>query len=234
MNSNNKETKKTNNNEPIEEQPIEKEYESLFPSMDIKEDFSDPSDNIFNEFSKMNNMFFGNFFPEIKFLNEKKHSENKTNEINNNKINNNGSTIISKVYCSKYENKNGEPHQECYESNSIEQTDKEGHDISEKNELYKNSNGIQKASKQCMLDKKGTKIIRQRNVKNGEHNEKKLYKGLEEKDFDGFNKEYNQYKEKIGFKKNYKFLNEMNSYFNRGNNLLSNESGNKKALSKRN
>ena len=227
MNSN---TKKTNNTIK-EQQPIEKECEDIFPtSMDIKEDFSEPNENIFNDnFSKVNNMFFGNLFPEAKYLNENNHPEN-----NNNKINNNGSTIISQVYCSRFDNKNGEPHEERYESHSIEQTDKEGHDISEKNELYKNSNGIQKAAQQCMLDKKGTKTIKQRNVKNGEHNEKKLYKNLEEKDVDKFNKEYNQYKEKVGFKKNYKVLNEMNKCFNNEKNLLSNGKGNKKAIQKKN
>ena len=174
--------KETKNNQPID---------NIFPSMDIKEEFSEPN----NE-------------------------------------NNKGSTVISSVYCSKYENYNGEPHEECYQSSNIEQTDKDGHDIYEKNELYKNSNGVQKAAKQCTLDKKGTKTIKERNVKNGKHNEKKLYKNIEEKDVDGFNKEYNQYKEKVGFKKNYKVLNEMNSCIDKGDNLLSNEKENKKALKK--
>lgn len=55
-------------------------------------------------------------------------------------------TMISKFYCSKVDYRNGKPHQECYQSQSIKQIDIQGHKISEKQEAYKNSRtGIQKA-----------------------------------------------------------------------------------------
>ena len=228
-----------NENKESQEQKEQIEQNEIPMTMDIKEDFSEHDDHIFNNFNKefnhMNNLFFGNLsnslFPEKK-LKDKKANNNEV--IPDKILGNNPSTFISKVHCSKYVNTNGKPHHECYESQSIKQTDKEGHDISEKNELYKNSNGIQKASHQCMLDNKGKKIIKQKNLNNGECNEKKLFKGLSENDLEKFDNEYNQYKEKVGFKNNYKVLNQMNKGSSKNNNMLLNEKENEKIIQKRN
>ena len=224
---------KNNKNQESQEQKEQIEQNEIPMTMDIKEDFSENDDRIFNNFNKefnhMNNLFFG--FPEMK-LKDKMASDEKI--IPDEILGNNQGTCISQVHCSSYVNTNGKPHHESYESHSIKQTDKEGHNISEKTELYKNSNGIQKASQQCMLDEKGKKIIKERNLNNGECNEKKIFKGLNEKDLPKFDNEYNNYKEKVGFKDNYKVLNEMNKGSSKNNNMLLDEKENKKITHKRN
>ena len=107
----------------------------------------------------------------------------------------------SKIYCSTYNNINGEPHEENYTSQSIKQINNE-HNISETKELYKNSNGIQKTAYQRGLDGKTTRFIKEKNIKTGKNNEKKVIKGIEENEIKDFNKEYNNYSKKFGFRKN--------------------------------
>ena len=122
-------------------------------------------------------------------------------------------TVISKSYCSKVDYRDGQPHQECYQSQSINQIGQDGHKISEKQEAYKNSRtGVQKAAHQRILDDKGMKQIRQRNVNTGTQEEHNIFKGMREDEMDNFNQNYNDYRSKIGFQKNYKFLNSMNPY----------------------
>ena len=119
-------------------------------------------------------------------------------------------TVISKSYCSKIDYRDGQPHQECYQSQSINQI-KDGHKISEKQEAYKNSRtGVQKAAHQRILDDKGTKQIRQRNVNTGVQEEHNIFKGMREDELDNFNETYNDYRNKVGFQNNYKYLNAMN------------------------
>ena len=87
-------------------------------------------------------------------------------------------TVISKSYCSRIDYRDGQPHEECYQSQSINQI-KDGHKISEKQEAYKNSRtGVQKAAHQRILDDKGTKQIRQRNVNTGDQEEHNIFKGI--------------------------------------------------------
>ena len=120
-------------------------------------------------------------------------------------------TMISKFYCSKVDYRDGKPHQECYQSQSINQFN-QGHRISEKQEAYKNDlTGIQKAAHQRLLDDKGTKQIKQRNVNTGEQEEHNIYKGMKEDELDNFNKNYNDFRNKIGFQNNYKYLNALNN-----------------------
>ena len=119
-------------------------------------------------------------------------------------------TVISKSYCSKIDYRDGQPHQECYQSQSINQI-KDGHKISEKQEAYKNSRtGVQKAAHQRILDDKGTKQIRQRNVNTGVQEEHNIFKGMREDELDNFNETYNDYRNKVGFQNNYKYLNALN------------------------
>ena len=136
--------------------------------------------------------------------------EQKEEEINTDKkeINNNikeepknESTYYSKIYCSTYNNINGEPNEENYISQSIKQINNK-HNISETKELYKNSNGIQKTSYQRGLDGKITRFVKEKNIKTGKNNEKKIIKGIKENEIKEFNKEYNNYSKKYGFKKN--------------------------------
>ena len=116
-------------------------------------------------------------------------------------------TCISQVYCSSYSNINGKPHQECYQSQSIKQTN-EGHNISEAKEAYKNSDGVMKSAYQRGLDEKGARFIKEKNTKTGKQGQHKVLKGIKENEIDNFNKEYNAYSKKCGFKKNYKALND--------------------------
>ena len=122
-------------------------------------------------------------------------------------------TVITKSYSSKIDYRDGRPHQESYQSQSINQIGSDGHKISEKQEAYKNSRtGVQKAAHQRVLDDKGMKQIRQRNINTGEQEEHNIFKGMREEELNDFNKNYNDYRSKIGFQKNYKYLNSMNPY----------------------
>ena len=53
-------------------------------------------------------------------------------------------------------------------------------------------------------------MIKQRNVNTGEQTQHNLYKGIQESELDNFNKEYNDYREKVHFQDNYKYLNQLN------------------------
>ena len=115
---------------------------------------------------------------------------------------NNNGTYYSKVYYSSYNNLNGEPNEECYQSQSVKQMNN-GHDISETKEAYKNSNGVEKTAYQRGLDGKTTRFIKEKNNKTGKHNQHKVIKGVEEDGIKDFNKEYNEYSKKCGFRKNF-------------------------------
>ena len=126
---------------------------------------------------------------------EEQKKEEKSFEKNN-------GTYYSKVYYSSYNNLNGEPNEECYKSQSIKQMNN-GHDISETKEAYKNSNGVEKTAYQRGLDGKTTRFIKEKNNKTGKHNQHKVIKGVEEDGIKDFNKEYNEYSKKCGFRKNF-------------------------------
>ena len=120
-------------------------------------------------------------------------------------------TVISKSYSSKVDYIDGQPHQECYQSQSVNQIGQDGHKISEKQEAYKNSRtGVQKAAHQRILDDKGIKQIRKRNINTGDQEEHNIFKGMREDEMDSFNKNFNDYRNKIGFHKNYKYLDSLN------------------------
>ena len=130
---------------------------------------------------------------------EPKKEEPKKEE---NKKPSNEGTYYSKVYYRTYNNIDGEPHEESYTSQSVKQTN-DGHDISEAKEAYKNSDGVQKTAYQRGLDGKTTRFIKENNVKTGKHNQKKVIKGIEEDGIKDFNKEYDDYCKKCGFRKNF-------------------------------
>ena len=125
----------------------------------------------------------------------------KEEEINTNtkpKEENKG-TIYSKIY--RYNNINGK--EERYTSQSIKQINNE-HNISEIKEIYNNSDGIYKSAYQRGLDDKTTRFIKEKNIKTGKKNQKKIIKGLEENELNDFNKTYNDYCKQCGFKKHFK------------------------------
>ena len=117
-------------------------------------------------------------------------------------------TMLSKTYVSKIDYSGGQPHEESYQSQAIKQFGEGGHNISERQEAYKNSyTGVQKAAHQRLLDDRGTKLIKQRNVNTGEQSQHNIYKGIQENELDSFNQQYNDYRDKVHFQDNYKYLN---------------------------
>ena len=171
--------------------------------MDIKDDFIDPFTNIEQRMFKD----FKNPLSDFAILSEEnQHPRNEPKEQPERQAKENG-TYISKVYCSSYNNIDGQPHQECYQAQSIKQMN-DGHNISEAREAYKNSDGVMKSAYQRGLDEKGARFIKEKNTKTGKQGQHKVLKGIKENEIDGFNKEYDAYSKKCGFKKNYKALNE--------------------------
>ena len=191
-----------NNNNNKKQQKVN---ENDFFHMDINDDFIDPTDNMFGGMEEKMIRNFNNVFNDLlpgeeeNPRNEKEKQQQKENKLNN-------GTFISQVYCSSYNNLNGKPHQECYQSQSIKQMN-DGHNISEARENYKNSDGVMKTAYQRGLDKKAAKFIKEKNTKTGVHNQHKILRGMKENEIDNFNKEYNNYSKKCGFKNNYKALN---------------------------
>ena len=124
----------------------------------------------------------------------------------------NPGTFISKSYVQKVNySQGGEPIKEVYQSQSINQRGTDGHNISEKQEAYKNSKtGVEKAAHQRVLDGRGAKLIKQRNRFTGEQEEHNIFKGMNENELDSFNQNYNDYRNKSNFQKNYEYLNRLN------------------------
>ena len=96
---------------------------------------------------------------------EKEPKEEKKEEKEPEKKLNEG-TFYSKVYYSSYNNLNGKPNKECYQSQSIKQMNN-GHNISETKEAYKNSDGVEKSAYQRGLDDKTARFIKEKNIKTG-------------------------------------------------------------------
>ena len=187
--------------------------------MDIKDEFNDPFDDMKDFYSLQQKMFknFRNVFGGFNLLSheEEKNASNPNEQNERQNALNNG-TVVSQVYCSSYNNINGKPHQECYKSQSIKQMNN-GHNISESREAYKNSDGVMKSAYQRGLDKKGARFIKEKNAKTGQHNQHRILKGIKENEIENFNKEYNDYSQKCGFKNNYKALNSFNPFVKTNN-----------------
>lgn len=197
-------------------------------NMDIKDDFYDPMNNknIFGYFDNMEKRMIQNFrnaFNNIHLLlpqqqqipnngintnmnnNAIINTNNNMNLQNNpnvNILNNGNGTVFSKVYCSSYNNLNGQPHEERYQSQSIKQMNN-GHNISEAKEAYKNSDGIMKMAYQRGLDDKAERFIREKNMKTGVQNQHNVMRGINENQINEFNKQYEDYSKKCGFRQNY-------------------------------
>ena len=199
----------------------------------IHEDFDDPFEDMMGGFgfpniNQLHQRLFGNIEREFHRMGQLGSGEDFRQNNNDNGLQRRGTnnfqsffsmqgagpgTVITKSYSSKIDYRDGRPHQECYQSQSINQIGKDGHKISERQEAYKNSRtGVQKAAHQRILDDKGMKQIRQRNVNTGAQEEHNIFKGMREDEVNDFNKNYNDYRNKIGFQKNYKYLNSMNPY----------------------
>ena len=101
----------------------------------------------------------------------------------------NADNIITKSTYTKIEYENGKPiNEEHYQAESVNHKDKNGHNIAEKKEKYKNEKaGIEKISHQRLMDGKGTKVIKKINLKSGDKEEHNIYKGIKEKNVKDFN-----------------------------------------------
>lgn len=210
--SNKQSQTKHRKNRSISCEKIEKGFEDKFfkgMNMDIKDDFIDPMDNIFG-FDNLEKKMFKNFKNDFALSDEDK----KTRKNNKNKTNIKDGTVFSKVYTSSYSNINGKEHEEKYQSQSIKQMNN-GHNISECKEAYKNSDGVCKSAYQRGLDKKGEKLIKEKNTKTGLNKEHQILKGIKDTEVNEFEKEYNDYSKKSGFDKNIKYLNSMNKKDNK-------------------
>ena len=205
--------------------------------MDIKEDFDDPFSGMgnriggfgFPDIASIEHQMLGQFQNEMQQMHQLGDG-NQQNDDNNHQLTTGGpgqdqrglfinmqsggsapGTMISKTYVSKIDLSSGQPKEESYQSQAIKQFGEGGHSISERQEAYKNSmTGIQKAAHQRLLDDKGTKLIKQRNVNTGEQSEHNILKGIQESEVSGFNKQYNDYRDKVHFQDNYKYLNSLN------------------------
>ncbi len=208
-NKTNKKNTKTNQrkNRSISCEKINsKEFENRFfkgINMDIKDDFIDPMDNI-PGFDELEEKMFKGFKNDFGLLLDEEKNPRKNAKKSNRKNYKDG-TVFSKVYCSSYNNINGKEHEEKYQSQRVQQMNN-GHNISDCKEAYKNSNGVCKTAHQKGLDKKGERLIREKNTKTGENKEHKIFKGMKENEINVFEKEYNDYSEKSGFKKCLKSL----------------------------
>ncbi len=135
-------------------------------------------------------------------------------------------TCISKSYVStvKYDG-DGKPQKEVYQSQSIRQTDKEGKRIQESQRAYQNSmTGVQKAAHERLMNDRGHKLVKEKNLRSGDEIEHNIFKGINEEDLPQFNNEYVDYRQKSNFERNYEMLNEANNRNNR--NYLGNQDNN--------
>ena len=88
-------------------------------------------------------------------------------------------TVFTKSYVTKVNYKNGKPEHETYESQSIKQIGRDGHNIQEAQEKYENSRtGEQKATHSRHLDGKGQKMIKKRNRLTGETESQNILNGI--------------------------------------------------------
>ena len=208
------------------ETKVNKKYINPF-RMNILDDIYDPFDDLFGFENKMFKSF-ENIFNDIDLLSEKPKKEEKIpekvekmeeepkEEINTHveepkeeeKKPLNEGTFYSKVYYTSYNNLNGKQNQEKYQSQSIKQINN-GHNISETKESYKNSDGIEKTAYQRGLDDKTTRFIKEKNIKTGKKDQHKIIKGIEENEIKDFNKEYDEFSKKFGFRK---YLHDFNTF----------------------
>ena len=182
-------------------------------------DIEDNKENKINSYLNFDNMLEKFNFPS--FNNSLKSFFDK--EINKNHIEQNiiikgiipGLTINKSFISQNKKNEKGEIEKEYYKSQSIKLLSDDGHLIKEKQEAYKNClNGNEKVSFLRILDGKGHKIIKERNRKTGEKNEKNLFKNLNENELNDFNLKYNFYRNKIQFQKYYDLIKDI-SFKNR-------------------
>ena len=222
-----KEEEKKEEEQPKEVKPVEPKEEEINTNTKMEEEKEEPKEEEINTNTKMEEEKEEPKEEEINTNTKEEPKEEKKEEPKEEKKEEpkeepkeNKGTYFSKVYYSSYNNLNGKPNEECYQSQTVKQTNN-GHDISETKEAYKNSNGVQKTAYQRNLDGKTARFIKENNTKTGKKNQKRVVKGIEENGIKDFNKEYNDYCKKCGFKKNFHNLDAFDPFgFNKKQNLL--------------
>jgi len=205
-------------------------------NMDIREEVEDPMANMNMDMGLMNPMhipdinamhrqMMGNMQRQIEQMNAQMGMNMNMNmDINSNNMEQmsqpmemphmpgSSGKMFTKTYCSKVDYTGGVPKEETYQTQAIKQFGgPEGHSISEKQEAYKNTmTGVQKASHQRLLDNRGTKTIKERNINTGEQSEHNLIQGMTEGEVNDFNNQFNDYRQRVNFQDNYRYLNGMN------------------------
>jgi len=96
--------------------------------------------------------------------------------------------------------------------------------MQENQRAYQNSGtGVQKAAHERLLNDKGHKYVKERNINSGDTMEHQFYKGINEEDLPQFENEYKDYRQKSNFDKNYQMLNAANNRNANNRNYLSND-----------
>ena len=186
---------------PVEKMEEEKEEPKEEPKEEeIKTNIEEPKEEPKEEEIKTNIEEPKEEEINTKMEEEKEEEKPKEEKEPEKKIND--GTFYSKVYYSSYNNLNGKPNQERYQSQTIKKIDN-GHNISETKEAYKNSDGVEKSAYQRGLDDKTARFIKEKNIKTGKKDQRKVIKGIEENEIKDFNKEYDEFAKKCGFRKTF-------------------------------
>jgi hypothetical protein len=216
-------SKKSANNKRHEETNEEHLFNFPDPFLTIENKFKEISNEIENETKRIRRSIFpesGNMFqsimkPTTTPLN-RKNVDKLFTEFEETPRSSFPGTCISQSHVSSRKIKDGKEESENYKSQSISQIDKKGKKITERQQAYKNSEGVDKISHERILGNKGHKIVKARHRENQRAYEHNYFKGLTKDDLEKFNKEYNQHKEKVEFDKNFSLLESLPS----GSNFL--------------
>ena len=219
---------KKKNNQKNQENRIEEHIFSFpDPFQSIEKKFNEIQDQIEEEtkglrrsiFPESEKMFGSIIKPSSTPLN-KKNVDKLFTDFEDLPRNNFPGTCISQSHISSTKIvKDGKEQSENYKSQSISQIDKKGKRITERQQAYKNSEGVDKISHERILGNKGHKLVKAKNSENQRKYEHNYFKGMEKDDLEKFNKEYNKHKEKVEFDKKLKLLKSLPT----GSNFLGNK-----------
>ena len=207
-------SKKSANQNTHEERREEHLFNFPDPFQTIQNKFNEIRNEIENETQRIRSSMFpqsGNMFqsimkPTSTTLN-KKNVDKLFTEFQEIPRNNFPGTCISQSHVSsKKISKDGKEESENYKSQSISQIDKKGKRITERQQAYKNSEGVDKISHERILGDKGHKLVKARNRENQRTYEHNYFKGIGKEDLEKFNKDYHQHKEKVNFDKNFSII----------------------------
>ena len=207
-------SKKSANQNTHEERREEHLFNFPDPFQTIENKFNQIRHEIENETNRIRSTMFPE--PGTMFQSFMKPTSTALNKKNVDKLftdfeeiprNNFPGTCISQSHVSSTKiSKDGKEESENYKSQSISQIDKKGKRITERQQAYKNSEGVDKISHERILGDKGHKLVKARNRENQRTYEHNYFKGIGKEDLEKFNKDYHQHKEKNNFDKNFSII----------------------------